>query len=62
MALWLDARRNKGGKLAKGLYEGMFDKWPQGLDDFPMAPDTAFFNYEKSRRIAYAEIMAGRAA
>ena len=54
--------QQEGGKLAKGLYKGKFDKWPQGLDDFPMAPDTAFFNDEKSRRTAYAEMMAGRAA
>jgi superfamily II DNA or RNA helicase len=57
MALWVDRERNKGGKLAKGLYKGKFGVWPKGLRDIPVAPDAAFYNYEKSRRIAYAKRM-----
>lgn len=55
MALWLDAERQRGGKLALGLYKGKFGVWPRGLEEKPMQPDRAFFNYEKSRRIAYAK-------
>lgn len=57
MALWVDYQRNKGGKLAKGLYKGKFGTWPKGLDYARMAPDAAFLDYEKSRRIAYAKRM-----
>jgi hypothetical protein len=62
MALWLDRERGRGGKLAKGLYRGKFDVWPKGLKDTPVAPDTAFLNYERSRRIAYAKRKAREAA
>jgi superfamily II DNA or RNA helicase len=62
MALWLDRERCRGGKLAKGLYKGRFDVWPRGLTDVPVRADEAFLNYEKSRRIAYAKRMAGKAA
>lgn len=55
MALWLDAERDRGGKLAAGLYRGKFGVWPQGLDRVPLMPDRAFFSYEKSRRIAWAK-------
>lgn len=55
MALWLDGDRNKGGKLARGLYKGRFGDWPRGLKDTPTRPDQAFLRYEKSRRIAYAK-------
>lgn len=58
MALWLDAERQNGGKLAKGLYKSKFDVWPKGLDDTIAPPDMAFMSYEKSRRIAYAKKMA----
>lgn len=58
MALHLDQRRNKGGKLAMALYKARFDIWPNSLSDTPIAPDPAFMNYEKSRRIAYAKGMA----
>lgn len=59
MALWLDDDRKRGGKLAKGLYKGKFGVWPQGLDATRLHPDTAFWNYEKSRRIAWAKKMGG---
>lgn len=55
MALWLDRDRRRGGKLAKGLYRGKFGVWPQGLRDEHKHPDRDFFNYEKSRRIAFAK-------
>lgn len=55
MALHLDRERNRGGKLAKGLYKGKFGVWPSGLDDRPAPPDAAFMSYERSRRIAYAK-------
>lgn len=58
MALWVDRDRNKGGRLAKGLYKGKFGVWPRGLRDDPARPDMAFLSYEKSRRIAYAKKMA----
>lgn len=58
MALWLDDDRGRGGKLAAGLYKGKFDVWPRGLSDSRLRPDQAFWNYEKSRRIAYAKRMA----
>ena len=58
MALFQDRSRGKGGKLAKGLYKSKFGVWPHGLQDIPKPPDTAFYNYEKSRRIAYAKKMA----
>jgi hypothetical protein len=57
MALWLDDERKRAGKLAKGLYKGKFGVWPRGLSDMPMRPDAAFYNYEKSRRIAWAKKM-----
>lgn len=55
MALWLDVHRQKGGRLAKALYREKFGVWPKGLADRPQEPDRAFWNYEKSRRIAYAK-------
>lgn len=57
MALWVDADRRKGGRLAKALYKGKFGVWPKGLDDITAHPDQAFLNYERSRRIAYAKKM-----
>lgn len=57
MALHLDRSRNRGGKLAKGLYKGRFGVWPRGLADKLEGPDQAFMNYEQSRRIAYAKRM-----
>jgi DNA repair protein RadD len=62
MALWLDRERARGGRLAKGIYKGRFGVWPRGLRDTPEPPDTAFLNYEKSRRIAYAKRMDGQKA
>ena len=58
MALALDAKRGRGGRLAKGLYRGRFGVWPRGLDDRHVPPDGAFLRYEQSRRIAYAKKMA----
>jgi DNA repair protein RadD len=60
MALHLDHNRGKGGKLAKAIYRSKFGVWPQGLEHKMKHPDQAFYNYEKSRRIAYAKKM-GRA-
>lgn len=62
MALWLDQDRGRGGKLAKGLYKGRFGVWPRGLRDFPTRPDQAFWNYEKSRRIAWAKSKQSKGA
>ena len=61
MALWLDLERQKGGKLAKGLFKGRFGEWPRGLIDQPMYPDQAFWNYERASRIAYAKRMESEA-
>lgn len=55
MALCLDDQRGKGGKLAKSLFKAKFGAWPRGLHPVRMAPDQAFLNYEKSRRVAYAK-------
>lgn len=62
MALWLDADRQKGGRLAKALYREKFGVWPKGMPDKHIPPDKAFWNYEKSRRIAYAKSAAKRRA
>lgn len=58
MAQHLDRERGRGGKLALGLYKGRYGVWPRGLDNKPVQPDAAFYNYEKSRRIAYAKSKA----
>lgn len=57
MALALSQQRKRGKKLAYGLYKAKFGVWPRGLSDTLLYPDTAFMNYEKSRRIAYAKAM-----
>lgn len=57
MALWVDAERKKGGRMAKGLYKGKFGVWPRGLHDTPTPPDAAFLNYEHASRIRYAKRM-----
>lgn len=58
MALHLDQQRNKVGRLANALYKARFGVWPKSLSDALTAPDRAFMNYEKSRRIAHAKRMA----
>lgn len=60
MANYVDRERNKGGKLAKALYRGKFGVWPKNLDSRPVAPDSDFLSYERSRRIAYAKRMEKR--
>lgn len=55
MALFLDERRGKYGKFAKGMYKQKFGVWPQGLSNAQLPPDSAFLAYEHSRRIAYAK-------
>lgn len=60
MALWLDRERNKGGRLAKGLYKGRYGVWPRGLEYKLIPPSQAFSSYEKSRRIAYAKRMEAK--
>lgn len=57
MALWLAKDRGKPKKYADGLFKGKFDKWPRKMKFVEMFPDKAFFNWEKSRRIAYAKMM-----
>lgn len=57
MALWVDCDRQKGGRLAKALYKSKFGVWPRGLMDRAIRPDPIFWNYEKSRRIAFAKRM-----
>jgi DNA repair protein RadD len=54
-ALWLAAKRNKTPSFAKALYREKFGVWPTGLDYRPERPGQAFFNYEQSRRIAFAK-------
>jgi superfamily II DNA or RNA helicase len=55
MALHLDREKGKGGRMAKAMYREKFGVWPRGLSDIPKHPGQAFFNYVKSRRIAYAK-------
>lgn len=62
MALFVDAQRGKGGKLAKALYRSKFGVWPQGLMHTPIPPSGEFLSYERSRRIAYAKSKQRRAA
>ena len=62
MALALAKMRGKPETYAAGLYKGKFGVWPRGLDDTHLAPDAAFMNWEKSRRIAWAKKMAKGAA
>jgi hypothetical protein len=57
MALWIDNKRGKGGRLAKALYKDKFAVWPRDMSGEAMAPDQAFLNWEKSKRIAYAKRM-----
>lgn len=58
MALSLARMRGKQQKFAAGLFKGRFGTWPRGLDEVITAPDAAFLNWEKSRRIAWAKKMA----
>ena len=60
MALHLDKTRGKNGKLALAMYKSKFGVWPRGLSDNMLHPDQAFYNYEKSRRIARAKMMGGK--
>lgn len=62
MALWLDDQRQRGGKLALGLYKGKFGVWPRSLSEHRLPADAAFLSYEKSRRIAYAKRRAAEVA
>ncbi|MBR2657650.1 MAG: DEAD/DEAH box helicase [Loktanella sp.] len=55
MALHLDQQRHKGGRMAWSLYRDRFGEPPEGLSDTTLAPNRAFMNYEKSRRIRYAK-------
>lgn len=59
MALWLDAERARGGKLALGLFKGEFGIWPpRGFAPEPKEPSRAFMHYERARRIEYAKRMS----
>lgn len=60
MALGLDARRGKGGKLALRLFKDRFGCWPRFGAVKPVEPDRAFLNWETSRRIAYARARSRR--
>ena len=55
MALYVDSKRKKNGKLALALYRGKFDEWPNGLVKISTPPDNAFKNYETYSRIRYAK-------
>lgn len=61
MALALADMRGKERKFASGLFKGRFTVWPRGLTEKRLAPDGAFLNYERSRRIAYAKRKQGEA-
>lgn len=54
-ALWMaDSRGYKPG-WAANKYRERFNVWPRGLEESRTAPDQAFLNWEKSRRIAFAK-------
>ncbi len=55
MALHLAAKRGYQPGWAQHLFRQKFGHWPARLDNTPTAPDQAFLNYEKSRRIARAK-------
>jgi superfamily II DNA or RNA helicase len=55
MALAVDDKRRKSGRMAKSLYKGKFGIWPRQLSDRRLEPDQAFLNHVKSRDIAYAK-------
>lgn len=55
MALAVDDKRRKSGRMAKSLYKGRFGIWPRQLSDRRLEPDQAFLNHVKSRDIAYAK-------
>lgn len=57
MALHLARMRGKAPTYAAGLYKGRFGVWPRSLEEVRIAPDAAFLNWEKSRRIAWAKKM-----
>ena len=60
MALWMAGQRGYAKGWAANLYRGRFQVWPQGLGEARIAPDQAFLNYEKSRRIAFAKRRAAQ--
>ncbi|RAZ83820.1 hypothetical protein [Cereibacter johrii] len=55
MTKWLQHERSWSNGRASNLYRDRFGVWPRGLRATPQRPDQAFFNYEKSRRIAWAK-------
>lgn len=55
MALWLDVRRQKEGKLALGLFRERFGKWPRNLLKIPVEPSRDFLNWEQASRRRYRE-------
>lgn len=54
MALWIARQRGYARGWAANKYREKFDVWPRGLDEITTEPDQAFLNWEKSRRIAWA--------
>jgi DNA repair protein RadD len=55
MALWVCHQRGRKPGWAANLYRDKFQVWPRGMEETPIAPDQAFLNFEKSRRIAFAK-------
>lgn len=55
MCLWMANERGYKPGWAANKYRERFDVWPRGLEDVPAAPDAAFLNWEKSRRIAWVK-------
>lgn len=62
MALWLCDERGYQPGWAANKYREKFGVWPRGLSFARKAPDQAFLNYEKSRRIAWAKRKAKEGA
>ena len=59
MALWLAKERGYKSGWAANKYREKTGVWPRGLEETLIAPDAAFMNWEKSRRIAWAKRQGG---
>lgn len=58
MCIWVCNERGYKPGWAGNKYREKFSVWPRGLVWEPLAPDQAFWNWEKSRRIAWAKAQA----
>lgn len=57
MCCWMMTNRGWSKGRASHFYREKFGVWPRGMVDMEKGPDAAFWDYEKSRRIAFAKRM-----